>query len=460
MLACVLLHSAPLYTRNNSSLHSFIHPFFEYSTLLLRPKGYDRPVQSDGLAQSLRLFDQRPGGDVTVSPPTGGSMVTPAKKRPSRKRQQGQARGQERRQDSGGPTLQLKRNRRGVWQGGSGGGGGGGGGGGDGAGGAGVWTAPVSVIATLTSLPSRLAYTKDTINSLRAQTLPPKVIVVAVPREHYGRGGRSTRARMTKGGKEGKEGGGERYEVPAFLLSTPGVCVLRTDDDYGPATKLVGLARELHGHLQQQRQQQQQPPQQQQQPQPQPQRQDGARQAPDGRSVVTSSDSTTASLSLSRARLVVVDDDTWYPPRTVEALVRWSLRLPRFVVAQHGWVPSHKLVYVRVRTLFVVDGSDEGSITKQRRWPFFFPLSVEQLLVVFTFFLFQAFIHSFTHSHNFLSSLSIGWQVQRPGRGGRAAALLGAAPRRAAARGRSHRQHRVRRAALAARRGLLEGPRE
>ena len=46
-----------------------------------------------------------------------------------------------------------------------------------------------------------------------------------------------------------------------------------------------------------------------------------------------------------RLRVVVVDDDTWYPPRTVEALLRWSLRLPRAAVGQHGWVPSPGLVY-------------------------------------------------------------------------------------------------------------------
>lgn len=34
-----------------------------------------------------------------------------------------------------------------------------------------------------------------------------------------------------------------------------------------------------------------------------------------------------------------------YPPRTVEALIRWSLRLPRAAIGQHGWVTSPQLVY-------------------------------------------------------------------------------------------------------------------
>jgi len=49
--------------------------------------------------------------------------------------------------------------------------------------------------------------------------------------------------------------------------------------------------------------------------------------------------------SVARWRLVVVDDDTWYPPRVIEALLRWSMRLPRAAIGQHGWVPSPRLVY-------------------------------------------------------------------------------------------------------------------
>jgi hypothetical protein len=138
--------------------------------------------------------------------------------------------------------------------------------------------APVDVIATLTSLPSRLGHVRATIESLRAQTLPPKAIVVAVPRDGLASGGRAGEAKA--------------YAVPPWLLADPSVCVLRTPLDWGPATKLVGLARHLWrqgiggGGM------------------------GGSGGA--GSSGGSSHNSSTRDLpGLGRLRLLVVDDDTW-----------------------------------------------------------------------------------------------------------------------------------------------------
>jgi len=92
--------------------------------------------------------------------------------------------------------------------------------------------APVDVIATLTSLPSRLGDVKATIESLKAQTFPVKAIVVAVPRDDG----------LKHGGRAGEA---KAYAVPSWLLEDPSVCVLRTPLDWGPATKLVGLGQHL-----------------------------------------------------------------------------------------------------------------------------------------------------------------------------------------------------------------------
>ena len=129
----------------------------------------------------------------------------------------------------------------------------------------------MDVVATLTSLPSRLPHVQQTIASLRAQTLPPKAIVVAVP-----------------AGASGRAGEAAHYTVPAFLLEDPGVCVLRTPTDWGPATKLVGLAR----HLAMQ----------------------GIGGSAGGDSTGAGGNSARLSThlsGLSRLRLLVVDDDTW-----------------------------------------------------------------------------------------------------------------------------------------------------
>jgi len=90
---------------------------------------------------------------------------------------------------------------------------------------------PVDVIATLTSLPSRLGDVKATIESLKGQTFPVKAIVVAVPQDGLENSGRAGEAKA--------------YAVPSWLLEDPSVCVLRTPQDWGPATKLVGLSQHL-----------------------------------------------------------------------------------------------------------------------------------------------------------------------------------------------------------------------
>ena len=120
------------------------------------------------------------------------------------------------------------------------------------------------------------------------------------------------------------------------------MCVLRTPRDWGPATKLVGLASTLFA-----------------QGLVDPYVDDSGATSGSQRRNNTRSSSQRArassffgsdhlgreGLALRRLRMVVVDDDTWYPPRTVEALVRWSMRFPKAAVGQHGWVPSPDLVY-------------------------------------------------------------------------------------------------------------------
>jgi hypothetical protein len=77
------------------------------------------------------------------------------------------------------------------------------------------------VIASLTTLPDRIANLEPTIRSLLEQTRPPDEIVVAIPRF-------SIRQKM-------------EYAVPSYLESIPRVRVLRCEEDWGPATKFIPI---------------------------------------------------------------------------------------------------------------------------------------------------------------------------------------------------------------------------
>ena len=80
------------------------------------------------------------------------------------------------------------------------------------------------VIASLTSLPDRIANLEPTIRSLLDQTRPPDEIVVAIPQF-------SIREKV-------------EYAVPDYLKKIPRVRLLRCEKDWGPATKLIPIIQE------------------------------------------------------------------------------------------------------------------------------------------------------------------------------------------------------------------------
>lgn len=80
-------------------------------------------------------------------------------------------------------------------------------------------TATRRVVASLTTLPDRIANLQPTLNCLRNQTRPPDEIVIAIPRFSI---------------RQQRE-----YHVPEYLARMPDVRVLRCERDWGPATKFV-----------------------------------------------------------------------------------------------------------------------------------------------------------------------------------------------------------------------------
>lgn len=80
------------------------------------------------------------------------------------------------------------------------------------------------VIASLTTLPDRIANLEPTIRSLLQQTRPPDEIVVVVPQV-------SIRQQR-------------QYEIPDYLLQIPKVRILRSEKDWGPATKFIPVIQE------------------------------------------------------------------------------------------------------------------------------------------------------------------------------------------------------------------------
>lgn len=80
------------------------------------------------------------------------------------------------------------------------------------------------VIASLTTLPDRIANLEPTIRSLLDQTRPPDEIVVAIPQFSI---------------REKTE-----YAIPDYLKKIPRVRLLRCEKDWGPATKFIPIIQE------------------------------------------------------------------------------------------------------------------------------------------------------------------------------------------------------------------------
>ena len=80
------------------------------------------------------------------------------------------------------------------------------------------------VVASLSTVPSRINNLRATIRSLLKQTRPPDEIILAVPEFSI----REERP----------------YVVPEYLLHLPRLRVLHSEKDWGPATKFIPLVRE------------------------------------------------------------------------------------------------------------------------------------------------------------------------------------------------------------------------
>src|SRR5713226_4632188 len=76
------------------------------------------------------------------------------------------------------------------------------------------------VIASLSTVPDRINNLRPTIRSLLEQTRPPDEIVLAIPEF-------SIREQRP-------------YVVPKHISRLPRVRILRTPEDWGPATKFIG----------------------------------------------------------------------------------------------------------------------------------------------------------------------------------------------------------------------------
>jgi len=75
------------------------------------------------------------------------------------------------------------------------------------------------IVATMTSLPERMEHVDAAINSILNQTIPVSEIVFSLP----------VVSRRTQ----------EPYVIPERILNHPRITILRTQQDYGPITKLL-----------------------------------------------------------------------------------------------------------------------------------------------------------------------------------------------------------------------------
>lgn len=83
------------------------------------------------------------------------------------------------------------------------------------------------VIASLTTLPDRIANLGPTLECLTNQTRPPDEILVAIPEFSI---------RQNRG-----------YVIPEFLARIPGVRIIRCETDWGPATKFIPVMQRERG---------------------------------------------------------------------------------------------------------------------------------------------------------------------------------------------------------------------
>lgn len=166
---------------------------------------------------------------------------------------------------------------------------------------------------SLTTLPSRIAQIQATLQSLTAQTVPatvrlavPKTVRGLVP---SGAGPPLTPAPPPQSRRPGE---GTGYALPKWLASSAEAAVVvdRVDVDYGPATKLI------------------------------PAVQRGLRSA------------------RGDALIIVVDDDTLYPPRLVETLLEWHKRLPHAALSFTGWPVKDDLTYPHWSENYLVYGNE------------------------------------------------------------------------------------------------------
>ncbi len=140
------------------------------------------------------------------------------------------------------------------------------------------------IIVCLTTLPSRLPLIDATLKSLMAQHRAPAKIRLHVPKE-------SRRENIP-------------YDVPPWLQTLDSVEVITTQEDWGPATKLIPALYECRPHQ----------------------------------------------------RLLVVDDDKLYAPDLVDDLDHKSRTHPELIVASSGWCVPADLEDRAVTTLNTLKG--------------------------------------------------------------------------------------------------------
>lgn len=56
--------------------------------------------------------------------------------------------------------------------------------------------------------------------------------------------------------------------------------------------------------------------------------------------------------------MIVVDDDTQYPPRLIETFVQWHHALPSAALALRGWVVNSEIVYLKFTDNYLVFGNE------------------------------------------------------------------------------------------------------
>jgi hypothetical protein len=149
---------------------------------------------------------------------------------------------------------------------------------------------------SMTTLPGRIAQIQETVFSLLNQTVAPDELIINIPRQ--------------------SDREGSRYVIPSWLQqlvdsekSTSNVRLRHLEKDFGPATKLIPSVME-------------------------------------------------ASERRENAVVLVVDDDTLYPPQLLETLLVWKKRLPDAALAFSGWPVHRALKYPHWTENYLVYGNE------------------------------------------------------------------------------------------------------